>query len=141
MVNCCTIDWFSEWPTDALESVAARFLKVVEMSDELREKCVEMCIMFHESTNKISKRFLQELRRHYYVTPTSYLELITTFKTLLKEKRTEVMNLMKRYENGNDCLIKTEETVTKMQQYLEELKPQLIQTSKETDEKMKIVEA
>ena len=141
MVNCCTIDWFSEWPTDALESVASKFLKVVEMTDELRDKCVEMCIMFHESTNRISNRFLLELRRHYYVTPTSYLELITTFKTLLKEKRTEVQNQMKRYENGFDCLIKTEDTVTKMQQYLEDLKPQLIQTSKETDEKMKVVEA
>lgn len=33
MVNCCTIDWFSQWPTDALESVASKFLKVVEMTD------------------------------------------------------------------------------------------------------------
>ena len=26
LVNCCTIDWFSEWPADALRSVAIRFL-------------------------------------------------------------------------------------------------------------------
>ena len=26
LVNCCTIDWFSEWPPDALQSVAMRFL-------------------------------------------------------------------------------------------------------------------
>jgi dynein heavy chain len=26
LVNCCTIDWFSEWPEDALRSVAVRFL-------------------------------------------------------------------------------------------------------------------
>ena len=26
LVNCCTIDWFSEWPADALRSVAMRFL-------------------------------------------------------------------------------------------------------------------
>ena len=26
LVNCCTIDWFSEWPADALQSVAMRFL-------------------------------------------------------------------------------------------------------------------
>lgn len=24
LVNCCTIDWFSEWPADALKSVASR---------------------------------------------------------------------------------------------------------------------
>ena len=28
LVNCCTIDWFSEWPSDALRSVASQFLKV-----------------------------------------------------------------------------------------------------------------
>ena len=26
LVNCCTIDWFSAWPPDALQSVAMRFL-------------------------------------------------------------------------------------------------------------------
>lgn len=24
LVNCCTIDWFSEWPSDALKSVASK---------------------------------------------------------------------------------------------------------------------
>ncbi len=26
LVNCCTIDWFSEWPLDGLRSVAKHFL-------------------------------------------------------------------------------------------------------------------
>ena len=26
LVNCCTIDWFSNWPAEALQSVALRFL-------------------------------------------------------------------------------------------------------------------
>lgn len=26
LVSCCTIDWFSEWPAEALRSVAIRFL-------------------------------------------------------------------------------------------------------------------
>lgn len=26
LVNCCTIDWFNEWPAEALESVASSFL-------------------------------------------------------------------------------------------------------------------
>ena len=29
LVNCCTIDWFSEWPDDALKSVARHFLAEV----------------------------------------------------------------------------------------------------------------
>ena len=31
LITCCTIDWFSEWPDDALRSVANRFLG--EISD------------------------------------------------------------------------------------------------------------
>jgi dynein heavy chain len=36
IVNCTTIDWFSEWPPDALESVAQKFLGEVEMDDGVR---------------------------------------------------------------------------------------------------------
>lgn len=37
-----------------------------------------------------AKKFYDDLKRKYYVTPTSYLELIVTFKSLLYEKRNEV---------------------------------------------------
>jgi len=96
--------------------------------------------MFHVSTEEGAVRFKNELRRFYYVTPTSYLELITTFKTILKEKREEVMGLKNRYENGYSCLISTEANVSKMQKELEDLQPKLIEASKETAIKEKIVE-
>ena len=35
LVNCCTIDWFSEWPSDALKSVASQFLKVCAANSDL----------------------------------------------------------------------------------------------------------
>ena len=37
LVNCTTIDWFSEWPKDALDSVAKRFLADVEMDNITRQ--------------------------------------------------------------------------------------------------------
>ena len=39
---------------------------------------------------------LQELRRVVYVTPTSYLVLIASFKTILQRKREEVSALQQR---------------------------------------------
>jgi dynein heavy chain len=36
LVNCTTIDWFSEWPKDALDSVAKRFLSEIEMENSVR---------------------------------------------------------------------------------------------------------
>ena len=35
LVNCCTIDWFTEWPEDALEKVATKFLEDMDMDDEV----------------------------------------------------------------------------------------------------------
>lgn len=139
IVNCTTIDWFSEWPPDALEAVAQKFLMDVEMDHEVRQNCVVMVQNFHTSTEVMKDRFFKMLKRVYYVTPTSYLELINTFKTLLKEKRTEIANLKDRYANGYDCLVETETKVNTMQKQLEDLQPVLVQTGKETDAKLVVV--
>jgi dynein heavy chain len=45
-------------------------------------------------------RFKADLNRYNYVTPTSYLELISTFKTLLAEKRVETQRFQSRYLVG-----------------------------------------
>ena len=52
----------------------------------------------------INLRFYAILRRHNYVTPTSYLELILTFKNLISKKRNEIMMLKQRYETGLEKL-------------------------------------
>lgn len=40
LINCCTIDWFQSWPTDALELVANKFLEDVELDDDIRTEWV-----------------------------------------------------------------------------------------------------
>jgi dynein heavy chain len=141
LVNCTTIDWFSEWPQDALVSVARKFLGSLEMEDDIREQCVEMCQFFHRTTIEYSKKMQQELRRHYYVTPTSYLEMITTFKRLLEERRNAVLHEKERFETGFEKLITTEGSVEKMRRELTDLQPKLEEAKVETDRKVIIVEA
>ncbi|XP_073074509.1 dynein axonemal heavy chain 7 isoform X1 [Manis javanica] len=140
LVNCCTIDWFQSWPEDALQAVASRFLEEIEMSEEIREGCIDMCKSFHTSTVDLSTSFYVELQRYNYVTPTSYLELISTFKVLLEKKRSEVMKMKKRYEVGLDKLDSAASQVATMQLELEALHPQLKVASKEVDEMMVIIE-
>ena len=53
------------------------------------------------------------------MTPTSYLELINSFKRLLKIKRNEVKTLKDRYTNGYNTLIETEEKVGALREELE----------------------
>lgn len=50
----------------------------------------DLCVTFHESVSALSQRFLSEQRRHYYVTPTSYLELLGSYKKLLARRQDEV---------------------------------------------------
>lgn len=153
IVNCTTIDWFLPWPKEALKSVAEHFLDEIELDN--REGIVKICVDMQERVTNTSIRYLQELRRYYYVTPTSYLELIKTFKNLLKKKRTEKNKNIMRYEKGLEQLNIAEDVVKNMKGYLNELRPQLEKKKEETqnmmvniskqqkdvDEKSKIIEA
>ncbi|XP_044288081.1 dynein axonemal heavy chain 7 [Varanus komodoensis] len=140
LVNCCTIDWFQSWPTDALQAVATRSLEDIEMSDETRNGCIDMCKKFHTTTINLSESFFAELQRHNYVTPTSYLELISTFKNLLEKNRAQVMRMKKRYEVGLQKLDSAAAQVATMQVELEALQPQLRVASKQVDEMMVVIE-
>ena len=46
LVNCCTIDWFTEWPEDALEKVATKFLEDMDMDDEVINISLFSCFFF-----------------------------------------------------------------------------------------------
>ncbi|KAK7111861.1 dynein axonemal heavy chain 3-like isoform X2 [Littorina saxatilis] len=136
LINCCTIDWFQAWPEDALEMVANRFLEDVDMEDDVRKACVNMCKHFHESVRMLSVSFFDSLRRHNYVTPTSYLELILTFKKLLGIKRNDIMMMKKRYLVGLEKLDFAASQVSVMQEELTDLQPELIKTSADTEKLM-----
>ncbi|XP_042545793.1 dynein axonemal heavy chain 3 [Dipodomys spectabilis] len=140
LINCCTIDWFQSWPTDALELVANKFLEDVGLDDSIRTEVVSMCKYFQESVKKLSVDYYNTLRRHNYVTPTSYLELILTFKTLLNSKRQEVDMMRNRYLTGLQKLDFAASQVAVMQVELTALQPQLILTSEETAKMMVKIE-
>ena len=109
LVNCCTIDWFSEWPDEALHSVAKNFMsELTEIDDAgVINGLVQACVAIHQSVAVKSQQFLTELSRHNYVTPTSYLELLGTFSKLLRLKINEVSNQRNRTKTGLDkvCII------------------------------------
>ena len=140
LVNCCTIDWFSEWPEDALRSVASQFLKDITMdSDAIRDSTLDMCMQFHVDVRHLAEKFLANLGRYNYVTPTSYLELIGTYRRLLNEKRDEVQTMINRYEGGLAQIYEAEDSVAVMKTELIDLQPVLERTAVETEEIIKQV--
>mmetsp|Transcript_25572 Transcript_25572/g.12109 ORF Transcript_25572/g.12109 Transcript_25572/m.12109 type:complete len:129 (+) Transcript_25572:339-725(+) len=48
LVTCCSIDWFTQWPDQALYSVAKNFFTYKNLvEEELEHAVVEVCLNFH----------------------------------------------------------------------------------------------
>ncbi|BHF69813.1 Dynein heavy chain 1, axonemal [Sparganum proliferum] len=135
LVSCCTIDWYSEWPDEALESVGMRALRdVTELNvpDEILTGIVKMCQEIHQSAVRNTARCLSELGRHNYVTPTSFLELLGAFTKMYSLKLNEIVTARDRTKIGLDKLLYTETFVAKLQEELEVMKPALEQAVEES---------
>lgn len=133
LINCCTIDWYSEWPEDALLSVSEQYLANVKLeSDEINKAVARACVDIHLSITEANKLFYNELRRKYYITPKSYLDLINMYVQLLAEKREEYSVSRDRLVNGLNKLNQTNEVVDTMKEELNKLQPILKEKSEST---------
>jgi dynein heavy chain, axonemal len=140
LVNCTTINWFTAWPHDALQTVAEQFLaNLAGLSPTATKALPSLCVLFHQMVCDISATFLRRERRHYYVTPTSYLELLLSYKKMLQARQQDVGTLRSRYMVGLEKLAATEESVGKMQADLIALQPQLELAKVETDAAMVVI--
>nr|XP_022345562.1 dynein heavy chain 2, axonemal-like isoform X2 [Crassostrea virginica] len=142
-VNCTTIDWFSEWPADALLEVADKYLSEIslgsEEEDKLKPSLAKMFSVMHKSVSDYSKKMLAELRRHNYVTPTNYLELVSGYKKLLFNKKNELGGAADKLRNGLSKIDDTRQKVEKMSIELEDAKTKVAQFQKQCDEYLVII--
>ncbi|XP_076026906.1 dynein axonemal heavy chain 2 [Genypterus blacodes] len=127
LVNCTTIDWFCEWPRDALLEVSERFLDGLDLGslEGIQSKVASIFVTIHQSVVQSSQRMKMELRRHNYVTSTNYLELVSGYKKLLAEKRSELGEQVNKLSNGIFKITDTREKVEAMSVELEEAKKQV----------------
>ncbi|XP_061839883.1 dynein axonemal heavy chain 6 isoform X3 [Nerophis lumbriciformis] len=134
LVNCCTIDWFVEWPREALLSVSQAFFQNVDFgTEELKMSFSDLCVETHVSVSTMAERFYLELRRRYYTTPTSYLELINLYLSMLDDKRNLLILARDRVKSGLTKLLETNELVAKMKVDLSALEPLLKQKNIDVD--------
>ncbi|EZA46954.1 Dynein heavy chain 3, axonemal [Ooceraea biroi] len=136
LINCCTIDWYTLWPEDALEKVARMSLRDLDIGTEVREKCVQMCKQFHTSVSVTSEDYYLAYGRRYYVTPTSFLQLIKSLYRLHGQKIEQITVQQTRYETGLEKLDFAAGQVTIMQEELQQLQPKLLAQSQLSDKLM-----
>jgi len=140
LVNCTTIDWFLEWPVDALVAVAHEYLHKATFPQNYLNDIVNICVDMQERVIKYSEKYKLELRRYYYVTPMSFIELLNLFESLIRTRSKEVKDEIDKFTNGLAILEVSEKTAKEMSQYIEiKLKPELTKKKSECSEKIKQV--
>lgn len=140
LVNNATIDWFHAWPERALHAVANKYLQntsldvkindVVSKAGRRRESLIESTedrlrtaiagtfAYIHNSVSRMADAMLLKVKRHCYVTPSNYLELVTGFQRLLDTKREAVSSSANKLRNG---IFKIDDTQEKVKDMSEEL--------------------
>ncbi|XP_076377925.1 dynein heavy chain at 16F [Megalopta genalis] len=140
LVNCCTIDWFTTWPNDALLSVAENTLSaVVPDNPKLVGGLCSICVLIHKTVEEVTVRFFIEMRRRYYTTPSSYLELLKLFRITLDKKKKEIETLKIKISNGLNKLLETNEMVAVMKEHLVILAPKLKASTDEVSKLVKMI--
>ena len=79
------------YKTQVLLPIQVKCSMVIISLQTLKDNVAEVCVDIHGSVGGATKRFWEEMRRHYYVTPSSYMGLIRIYSRMLKDKKTEVM--------------------------------------------------
>ncbi|NP_001406856.1 dynein axonemal heavy chain 2 isoform 1 [Mus musculus] len=141
LVNCTTINWFSEWPREALLEVAEKYIIGVDLGtqENIHRKVAQIFVTMHWSVAQYSQKMLLELRRYNYVTPTNYLELVSGYKKLLGEKRQELLDQANKLRTGLFKIDETREKVEVMSLELEDAKKKVAEFQKQCEEYLVII--
>ncbi|XP_059938624.1 dynein axonemal heavy chain 9 isoform X1 [Mesoplodon densirostris] len=142
IVNCTAIDWFHEWPQQALESVSFRFLQNTEDIEPTVKPSISKFMAFaHTSVNHTSQSYLSNEQRYNYTTPKSFLEFIRLYKSLLCRNGRELKSKMERLENGLLKLHSTSAQVDDLKAKLAAQEVELKQKSADADKLIQVVGA
>ncbi|XP_068615161.1 dynein axonemal heavy chain 2-like [Brachionichthys hirsutus] len=141
LVNCTSIDWFCEWPNDALLEVAERYLEGLELGslEGIHTKVARIFVTTHQSVAQMSQRMELELQRHNYVTPTNYLELVSGYKKLLAVERTELVEQVNKLGNGLCKFKDARERVEVMSVDLEESKIEVAESQRQCEKCLPVI--
>lgn len=81
LFSSCSIDWFLPWPEEALISVSEKFLKEFKIDNkkDVKEALIIHMGKVHKMVDEVCAIYFQQMRRHVYVTPKSYLSFISMY--------------------------------------------------------------
>ncbi|EZA48745.1 Dynein heavy chain 2, axonemal [Ooceraea biroi] len=153
LINCTTIDWFLEWPREALLEVGNKFLMNLNLTltitgenkveprqsataiplpplqDRMRDGIAASFSLIHDTVSQFSRRMAVEMKRYNYVTPVNFIELVAGYKKMLAEKRQDLADQANKLRGG---LSKIDDTRVKVKEMAAELEVTQEQVHKST---------
>ncbi|XP_067914454.1 dynein axonemal heavy chain 17-like [Heterodontus francisci] len=140
LVNCTSIDWFHEWPEEALISVSKRFLEDTGgIEVEVKTSISQFMAFVHKAVQEMSVVYLATERRYNYTTPKTFLEQIKLYQHLLSKQRKDLIAKMDRLENGLAKLHSTAGQVDDLKSKLAIQEVELQQKNEDADKLIKVV--
>ncbi|XP_022090728.1 dynein heavy chain 6, axonemal-like isoform X2 [Acanthaster planci] len=141
LVNCCTLDWFDEWSDEAMLRVAHVYLGQVDFqgisgdqdSSSLKDNIAHVCVNIHKDITQQTVKYYEEMRRRFYITPSSYLDLIKLYSNMLREQKQRVMDSKNRLFIGLSKLSEANSLVDAMQEELVNLGPKIEEKARDTE--------
>ncbi|XP_015418031.1 PREDICTED: dynein heavy chain 9, axonemal-like [Myotis davidii] len=138
IVTCTAIDWFHEWPQQALESVSLRFLQSTESIEPTVKQSISKFMAFvHTSVNQTSQSYLSNEQRYNYTTPKSFLEFIRLYQSLLRRNGQELKSKTERLENG---LLKLHSTSAQVDDLKAKLATQEVELKQKNEDADKLIQ-
>ncbi|XP_063992490.1 dynein axonemal heavy chain 2 [Diachasmimorpha longicaudata] len=158
LINCMTIDWFLPWPKDALLEIGNKFLMnlslisniagedkveprrsetaipILPLQERMRYAISSTFALIHDSVVQYSVKMLTEMKRHNYVTPSNFLELVVRYKKMLMSKRQRLGEQSDKLSGGLFKIDDTREKVNEMAKELEVMQEQVLKSTKDCEE-------
>jgi dynein heavy chain len=102
IINGCSINYFMEWPKDALVAVSKGFIgKVnIDCEDEVKEALIEHVGEVHNLVVQSCDEYFVKMRRHVYQTPKSYLSFLNSYKQMYDDKLAGIEERSSRVATG-----------------------------------------
>jgi dynein heavy chain len=131
LINCCTLNWFINWPQEALISCCKRAFQNFPYDEKVKETFVSLSTNAHRDLEELTIRYFSELSRKVYVTPKSFLDMIGLLLNLVGQKKDEMDKKICKFKDGVEKLEITHANIQTLEKQLTILEPEI--TKKETE--------
>lgn len=143
LVNNTVIDWFDPWPEEALSAVSKHFLEEESalIPENLFPSIVANMVITHQQCVKASSTFSHIARRPVHVTPTNFLDFISTFRNLLSSKNQYIKQQIQTLADGLARIESATKEVEELDVKFKSQQATLLMVEEENKKKLETAEA